>query len=648
MKNKILLTLCLLIFKTAKTQQLIPFHYAHKWGYMNENREIVIQPQFEEADFFNGNIARIRMNRYYGVIDKTGKIIHPCQYEYTDYFSDGFMKIRKSRMENGKELKEEFLLDRNGKILNPNRPLEDIYYSSKIVVGKDFSLGKYIFLDTNFVQISKESYDFASYFNGDFATVKIDNKYTLINRSGEQMFPPIDHFIFPLEEGYAYYANDGYTIIDKKGQVVTNNNSVFPTSIKDILVIKQQLGKTVVTNIQGKKLLETDKKLKPLNGKYLVFTDPVSSKSGVIDIKGKVILKPLYAAIQGEFRDVFIVKDDNSKLGVVNKTGQIILPFEFSNISFYNNFLRAYKTPSSKPAIYSLSGQKFTNENCQTPFLGDIGSSLSKEYKGFIFLVIDNKKELLDSNGVFYNKSILPAEISKPRGTQVRRYRNSEGKWVFINEFDEVVVPYQYDDMDVISDGIMAAKKNGKWGYVTDKGVEIVPCEYDKAIYFVEGFGRLEKDGKWGMVNTSGKFVVELKYDEVGYLENGNLFGTKNGVRTIFTRSGDAIGSHSMTTSTNNSTSNVNTTPQVYCVSFIMTNGSKVYLYMVQVTDNTGSASQSKIIQAARENKNKKIWNGYYESGVLVDTMDCLKAKELATKSNFRYDDFQVDYITIR
>jgi len=69
---------------------------------------------------------------------------------------------------------------------------------------------------------------------------------------------------------------------------------------------------------------------------------------------------------------------------------------------------------------------------------------------------------------------------------------------------------------------------------------------------------------------------------------------------------------------------------------------------MVQVTDNTGSASQSKIIQAARDIKNQKTWNGYYESNVLVDTKDCLKAKELAIQSNFRFDEFQVDYTTIR
>lgn len=79
-----------------------------------------------------------------------------------------------------------------------------------------------------------------------------------------------------------------------------------------------------------------------------------------------------------------------------------------------------------------------------------------------------------------------------------------------------------------------------------------------------------------------------------------------------------------------------------------MTKQSRVYLYMVQVTDNTGSASESRIIQAARELKNQKIWNGYYESNVLVDTKDCMKAKELANQSGFRYDDFQVDYTTIK
>lgn len=647
MKQIALLSLFTFFCGTLAAQQLIPFHYAHKWGYINEKHEIVIQPQFEEADFFNGNIARVRNNRKYGVIDKTGKIIHPCQYELTDYFSDGFMKIRKSRMDNGKELREEFLLDRNGKILNPNRPLENIQYESASVVGKDFVKGQYVLLDTNFIEIIKESFDFATCFKGDYASVKINEKYTLINRLGEQMFPPIDGFLSVLGGGYAYYyENDGYNIVDFKGQVITRSG--FPMSKDALLIVKQQLGKTIVTDVQGKKILETDKKLQPFNGKYLVFTDPVTAKSGIIDLKGNVILKPLYSAIQGEFRDVFIVKDDNSKLGVVNKSGQTLLPFEFSNISFENHFLKTHRTSSAKPAIYNLNGQKLTDENCKTAFYGEIGSKIPSNLKGFIFLEINYKKELLDSNGVFYNENILSTAVPKPKGTQVRRFKNSDGKWGFINEFDEVVVPFQYDILEVVADGVMPAKKNGRWGYVTDKGIEIVPCEYNEAIYFVKGFGRLKKDGKWGMVNTNGKFVVELKYDEVGYMENGNLFGTLNGVRTIFSTSGSAIDSYSMNTSTNTTTSKSNTTPQVYCVSFIMTKQSRIYLYMVQVTDNTGSASQSKIIQAARDIKNQKTWNGYYESNVLVDTKDCLKAKELAIQSNFRFDEFQVDYTTIR
>lgn len=649
MKTTILLGFCSFFTSlTLTAQQLIPFRYAQKWGYINEKREVVIQPQFEEADFFNGNIARVRNNRKYGVIDKTGKIIHECQYVLTDYFADGYMKIRRERKENGKELREEFLLNRNGKILNSNKPLENINYNDACVIGKDFQTNKYHIFDTNFVEIVSGGFDYASPFKGNVASVKIGEKYTLIDRSGNQFFAPIDGMCYVLSENFAaYYANNGYNIIDTKGNLITWV-SYYPMSDDGILIIKQQLGKTLVTDLSGKKILETDKKLKPLNGKYLLFTDAVSQKIGVIDLKGNVLIKAIYDGVLSEQKDIFIVSDSNGKVGVVGKKGETILPFEFYTITFHDNFLKTYKSQSAPLCVYNLNGKRLTDENCKYHF-GDIGSKLPKENKSFIFVNINNQLELLDSTGTFYREDILSASTPKPQGTQIRRYRNADGKWGFINEFNEVVVPYQYEAVEVINDGIMPAKKNGKWGYVTEKGVEIVPCEYDEAIYFVKGFGRLKKGGKWGMVNTSGKFVVELKYDEVGYMEGGNLFGTINGVRNIITTTGNTIDSYSTSPKSNSSTSgSSSSSPKTYCVSFIMTKQSRVYLYMVQVTDNTGSASESRIIQAARELKNQKIWNGYYESNVLVDTKDCMKAKELANQSGFRYDDFQVDYTTIK
>ena len=46
-----------------------------KWGYMDQNGEIVIEPQFEEAEKFYNGLARVRNGWDSHTIDKAGNLI---------------------------------------------------------------------------------------------------------------------------------------------------------------------------------------------------------------------------------------------------------------------------------------------------------------------------------------------------------------------------------------------------------------------------------------------------------------------------------------------------------------------------------------------------------------------------------------------
>jgi len=53
----------------------------HKWGYVDENGKLVIQPQFDdESNFFDNGLATVKVNGKYGIIDKKGKYIANPQY----------------------------------------------------------------------------------------------------------------------------------------------------------------------------------------------------------------------------------------------------------------------------------------------------------------------------------------------------------------------------------------------------------------------------------------------------------------------------------------------------------------------------------------------------------------------------------------
>lgn len=71
----------------------------------------------------------------------------------------------------------------------------------------------------------------------------------------------------------------------------------------------------------------------------------------------------------------------------------------------------------------------------------------------------------------------------------------------------------------------LAAVQNedGKWGYINEEGEEIIPCEYDfVSPYWIDGVAIVgQKDGKyssgmaeyeWGSINEKGEVVIPLKY----------------------------------------------------------------------------------------------------------------------------------------
>lgn len=79
----------------------------------------------------------------------------------------------------------------------------------------------------------------------------------------------------------------------------------------------------------------------------------------------------------------------------------------------------------------------------------------------------------------------------------------------FADESGKVVIPYQWKDAWVFSEGLAAVKNDqGKWGYIDKTGKVIIPCQLKIAGAFSEGLACIQDDqGKWGFIDKTGKVV---------------------------------------------------------------------------------------------------------------------------------------------
>jgi hypothetical protein len=65
------------------------FRIDGKWGFVNENRKIVIKPVFDDAFPFSEGLAAVKINDKWGYINEDGKMVINPQFDETYGFSDG-------------------------------------------------------------------------------------------------------------------------------------------------------------------------------------------------------------------------------------------------------------------------------------------------------------------------------------------------------------------------------------------------------------------------------------------------------------------------------------------------------------------------------------------------------------------------------
>lgn len=65
------------------------------YGYMNQNGDVVIRPQFEMGRGFREGLAAVKINGKWGYIDANGRIVISPQFESADNFYNGVANVRK-------------------------------------------------------------------------------------------------------------------------------------------------------------------------------------------------------------------------------------------------------------------------------------------------------------------------------------------------------------------------------------------------------------------------------------------------------------------------------------------------------------------------------------------------------------------------
>lgn len=302
--------------------KLIPYLSGGKWGYIDNQGKITINPQFNSANVFVDDVALVQFgDNTFGYINEEGKRLFDKTYKNATSFSENLACVVS---ENGKPQ----FIDKKGNI---------------------------IFTATNAEQ--------CGVFSEGLVSVKVGEKWGYLNKKGEMAITPQFDYVSPFNEGLAAVAvhnkeKDEVLIgyIDTDGKVVINYQ--FKMSYGDI----------------SNHLFS--------NGLALVFN---GKSYGYIDKKGNYIINPQFD-VATNFREGYAIIRQGDMQGYINKDGKIVINPQFIEAGYFYSGVAPVASSNGKYGYIDENAKYIINPQFDqaSPFFGSIAFVLSSDKWGII------------------------------------------------------------------------------------------------------------------------------------------------------------------------------------------------------------------------------------------------------------------------
>ncbi len=328
------------------------------YGYINQQSQMLIEPQFTDAGDFNDNVAIVGIKNKQVCIDRSGKIISK-KYDCIITFSEG-MAIVESKGKRG-------YINIAGKLVIPVEFISALNFSeglAPVYIDKK-KLG---FINKAGELVIPAKFKWSSGFNEGLAPILLNN-FGYINNLGEIMIAPDFVSARKFSNGLAVVCSEigKHKYINKKGKVIIegpfNSAADFDSNGLAIVQPMDKAGQAFgCINKQGEWIIPADfKNISPFeNGIAKVESDYLSGfineqgefidKSeyyrintasfteglarvqpadkygyyGFIDINGKMVIEPVFHWAL-PFKDGLAVVQINNKWGYINTAGKQVI-----------------------------------------------------------------------------------------------------------------------------------------------------------------------------------------------------------------------------------------------------------------------------------------------------------------------------------
>jgi hypothetical protein len=392
--------------------------------------------------------------------------------------------------------------------------LTSFVFAQDLKPKKDKDTKKYGYVDQADAWVIQPMYDDVEAFKDGIAKITAAKKVGLIDVKGTVLVAPTYDKIEAFKNGVATMS-----LNKKEGLITDKGVALLEPQYDNIATFKNGLATVSLLKKEG---LITDKGMVLIapkydnidNFKYGVAEVKLGTLFGLIDSTGKEILKPQFDKINA-FSNGYAKVGAQTNFGLVKLDGTITIPAVYTQLDVLGTTVLVLKT--------NWGMLKTDGSVVFEPVFLEKPSFNVKSTDGNMLAIV---KKLVP-NSAIVSKGIINKEgkiildftfeyIAREMPFWVAK--TLDKYWFFMNDAFKKVSD-DYEDLTLsgkvrFTEGISGAKKGGKWGFINNTFQVVIPYQFDgiHADIFKNGYCGVKVGDLWGFIKKDGTYLQNPKF----------------------------------------------------------------------------------------------------------------------------------------
>lgn len=372
--------------------------------------------------------------------------------------------------------------------------------------------------------------------------VKINGKYGYVDETGSFAIDPQYTNAWSFVRGTAVVKKDKlYGLIDKNGEEIVKPlwDSVIPFSARCFIFGKN--GKYgFAEHGTGKELLSPDYEQVYFYTSELCVVQKGLSL-GIVNANGELTCPPLLQDLKEmkgslalvlqqdtsdaeDMLNALLKGDKNSRYGLLNKKGKLVIPTRYDEIFIDENSQWYYPFLQTDSANKHDADDFFHDEKV-SPMIGKYG-------------IVDTAGRMI----------VEPRFDAAPVYGDAMFRITIDGQYGFIDQTGNTIILPQYDYATSFHEGYAVVTKNGKSSIIDKKGATVGIIMSKTKQFFKVSCDRIRfqnTDGRYGYFDLSGRIAIEPSFDVADDFSFNRAIVEKQGNYQLIDKSGKAVNAES-------------------------------------------------------------------------------------------------------